>query len=223
MKRFFAVLLALLLLFTAAACGAKEPVASQPAPEKTEPIQEAAPSAEPAAEEAVPEAVPEVAPEAELETEPETTEEETAPENSSLPDADLIFNTVDMDGNVFQTSNFADSTITILNFWAPWCVPCCSEMPELEKLYQNYREQGVTIWGINVDNSIPEDTEAAIRETGITYPVLEYTDAFEVLQTSRIPVTCFVNKEGKIMGEVVVGAFPYEMWETMLQMRLPKE
>jgi len=201
MKKIVALLLAALLLLACTACGAKETVGIQRPAEKTE-----APAEEPETPAEEPEAPAE---------QPETPAEE--PERIELPNADIVFETVDMDGNTFQTADFAASKITMLNFWAPWCGPCCSEMPELEKLYQTYREQGFAIWGINVDNSDPDDTAAAIAETGITYPVLEFTDDFESLMTGYIPVTCFVNSEGKIVGEIVTGACPYETWESMLK------
>src|SRR5688500_5297220 len=49
----------------------------------------------------------------------------------------------------------------VVNFWASWCVPCREEAPILEAKWQEYRDQGVTVLGVNVQDSAGDATEFA--------------------------------------------------------------
>lgn len=92
----------------------------------------------------------------------------------------------------------------VINFWASWCPPCRDEAPILEKVWRNYKDRGVMFIGIDI-----QDREAAarayIKEFDITYPngpdlsgklTIEYG-------VSGIPVTFFINREGKIVSRWV--------------------
>jgi peroxiredoxin len=43
--------------------------------------------------------------------------------------------------------------VVLLNFWATWCPPCREEMPSMGRLYQRYRDRGVTILALSVDRT----------------------------------------------------------------------
>jgi len=43
--------------------------------------------------------------------------------------------------------------IVIMEFWAPWCAPCLQQIPHLRQIHETYRDQGVVMLGVNVDNS----------------------------------------------------------------------
>ena len=72
------------------------------------------------------------------------------------------------DGGQLSLANLHDQVI-VVNFWASWCEPCQEEAPVLEKVWQEYQNQGVTFVGIAY-----KDTEGKARafldEFGITYP-----------------------------------------------------
>ncbi len=61
--------------------------------------------------------------------------------------------------------------IVLVNFWATWCAPCMAELPALQSLYDSLRDQGFTIVGVAVDDTV-NNIKEAVREYGITYPVL---------------------------------------------------
>jgi thiol-disulfide isomerase/thioredoxin len=61
--------------------------------------------------------------------------------------------------------------VVLVNFWATWCAPCMAELPALEQLYQRLHDQGFTIVGIAVDDTL-ENIKEAVQKNGITYPVL---------------------------------------------------
>jgi peroxiredoxin len=62
--------------------------------------------------------------------------------------------------------------VVLVNFWATWCGPCKSEIPDMVKLYSQYKDKGLVIVGISVDDS-PEQLQAFMREFHMNYPVVQ--------------------------------------------------
>jgi len=87
----------------------------------------------------------------------------------------------------------------LVNLWASWCDPCRAEAPELERFWRRFREQGVTVLGIDVqDNS--EDALAFVREHRLSYPQLrsvgdERGDAFG---STGVPENFLVDPRGRL-------------------------
>jgi len=99
--------------------------------------------------------------------------------------------------------------VTLVNFWATWCVPCRTEMPELEKLHQAAGEAGLRVIGISVDR--PQDHAAIpafVGQTGISYPI--YTAEHGALTAifsgtqAPIPSSLVIDEEGRVV-EVFTG------------------
>lgn len=139
---------------------------------------------------------------------------ETTAAAESAEESTLTFSTTDMDGNTWDESVFAGHTLTMLNFWEPWCGPCVGEMPDLETLSKEYAEQGVQLLGIYST----EQDAADIRDyTGVSYPLLRFVPAFAPFQTGYVPTTVFVDENGQQVGETVVGAKSYEDWAALIE------
>ena len=62
--------------------------------------------------------------------------------------------------------------VVIVNFWATWCGPCKAEIPDFVKLYAEYKDKGLVIVGVSVDDS-PEQLQAFMREFRMNYPVVQ--------------------------------------------------
>ena len=180
MKQLLSLLLAAVLLLCLCGCGAKQPTAAP------EPVSTPEASAEP-------ETVPEPA-----ET-PEPSPEVQEPEGIAGYEPDFRFSTTDRNGGTYDESIFAGQTLTMINFWEPWCGPCVSEMPDLEKLYQTYRDKGFLILGVYATPGMEEDVDAVLEQTGASYPILHYTEAFDAFETGFVPTTLFVDGEGHIL------------------------
>lgn len=118
---------------------------------------------------------------------------ETTP--SAAPD----FTVYDLDGNAHKLSDFQGKPV-ILNFWASWCSPCKSEMPDIESAYQKYGEE-IHFLIVNLTDGSRETTATAsayITEQGYTFPVYYDTDsdAAYTYGVSGIPITYFIDAEG---------------------------
>ncbi len=107
-------------------------------------------------------------------------------------------------------------TPVVINFWSSWCPPCRVEAPILEKVWQLYKDEGVTFVGVDIQDT-EEDARAFIKEFGITYPNVKDDSGRVTIDygVSGIPVTFFVDREGLIVSRWV-GAIT----ETMLIARV---
>ena len=87
------------------------------------------------------------------------------PEKEEIPVADapgLQFETTDREGNPYDQSIFSGAKLTLVNFWEPWCGPCVQEMPELQKLYEDYAGKGLQIIGVYSTSGMEEDVDDLI-------------------------------------------------------------
>ena len=66
----------------------------------------------------------------------------------------------------------ATGDLIILNSWATWCIPCREEMPGLEQLYEEYKDNGLEVIGVSVDSFGMDDRIKLFTERmNITYPI----------------------------------------------------
>ena len=95
--------------------------------------------------------------------------------------------------------------LVLLNFWATWCVPCTKEMPGMETLWQDYKEQGLEIVAVSVDEGSRSRIENFSKMFGINFPILldpesEVSDLYEV---SGVPTSFLIDRNGKIIARIV--------------------
>lgn len=158
----------------------------------------------------------------------ETTERPTAsaPNTTFETDEDFApdftFSTTDRVGNEWNESVFANAEVTMINFWEPWCSPCVNEMPDLEKLYENYQAQGFQIIGIYSEPGMEYEVDQILKDCHTTYPILLYTTEFDQFQTGYVPTTIFVDSKGHVLDipggdNVVIGGQSYRDWETIVK------
>jgi cytochrome c biogenesis protein CcmG/thiol:disulfide interchange protein DsbE len=107
----------------------------------------------------------------------------------------------------------------LVNLWATWCPPCRAEMPAIEKIYQEYKDQGFIVLGI--DMTYQDDPFAVVpfvKEFNLTFPILleETGDVASAYQLRSLPSSFFVNRDGFI-SEVVIGG---PMSESLLRTRI---
>lgn len=139
----------------------------------------------------------------------------------TVPNYELI----DLDGRSVGFEDLRGQGI-VMNFWATWCAPCRREMPLLESVYQEYRDQGVVIVGISVGES-RETAQRYIDTIGVTYPIWgdrirpdDNTDEIIVLserfKVIGLPTTFFIDRNGTIRSGYVG-----ELNQAILKERIP--
>ena len=99
----------------------------------------------------------------------------------------------------------------VVNFWASWCVPCRDEAPVLQTTYERYRDQGLVVLGIDV-NDFHQDARRFMKRYGLTYPVVYDGKGSTVGKwgVRGFPETFFVDRTGKLVGERIEGAVDIE-------------
>ena len=131
----------------------------------------------------------------------------TDPPDHTAPD----FTMLDMEGNEVTLASFFGKPI-VLNFWASWCGPCKSEMPEIQEFYEQYGGD-VQFILVSLDDSL-ETAKKFIEDEGYTFPV--YFDSTFMgsysYGASSIPLTYFIDAHGQM-----VAYFRGAMSESILQ------
>ena len=96
--------------------------------------------------------------------------------------------------------------VVFLNFWATWCGPCRYEMPSMEKLYNEFKGDGLEILAINLGETAPVVKEF-MEEYNLSFPVLLDKDnsVARIYGARSIPTTYLIDREGNILG-MAVGA-----------------
>ena len=152
-----------------------------------------------------------------------TEEPETDPDAIPAPD----FTLVDQYGEEHTLSEYRGKTV-FLNFWATWCGPCQSEMPEIQSLYESYGSNGedLIVLGVAnpssaenpraVDGSIDE-VSGFLSDNGYTFPVVMDTtgDVLSAYGISAFPTTFMIDTEGNVFG-YVTGQLTADMMESIV-------
>ena len=125
---------------------------------------------------------------------------------------EFLFDTTDLDGNPVTEQILAGHSLTILNFWEPWCGPCVNELPALQKLSEEYADKGVQVIGVFSTPDSDEEVRAILNRLGVTYPILHHCSDLDFLQTMYVPTTAIIGPAGNIIKESFAGALDYEGW-----------
>ena len=91
--------------------------------------------------------------------------------------------------------------VVFLNFWATWCGPCREEMPSMENLYRELKDEGFVILAVDLgeEKAVVRDF---VEEYGLTFPVVldEDRKAGRAYGIQSIPTTYIVDRQGFILG-----------------------
>lgn len=110
------------------------------------------------------------------------------------------FSLPDRDGNIRRLSSFR-GRVVLLNFWATWCLPCRSEMPSLEALYQTYKHQGFEVLTVASDVQGAEVVQPFVAQHHLTFLTLLDTTA-HVTRTygvTTLPTTYVLDRQGRLV------------------------
>lgn len=151
------------------------------------------------------------------------------------------FDTEDIYGNKFVAKDeLAKHEYTIVNVWGTFCGPCKREMPDLAKVYEEYKDR-LGFLGVVSDIAPAKEgmsdaykqnrddvialAKRIVEDKGTTYPNLvptqEMNDKFLAAVTGY-PTTFVLDKEGNIVGSPIIGAQSYEGFKELCEQYIPK-
>lgn len=118
------------------------------------------------------------------------------------------FSLPDLAGGSF-TSESLRGKVVVLDFWATWCGPCLTEIPDYDDFWKRNRGRGIELIGVVVESGDAREIEAFVRQARIGYRQLLGDDAiqeaFEVNQ--GLPTTLVIDSQGRVAARIL-GAVP---------------
>ncbi len=100
-------------------------------------------------------------------------------------------------------SEVSQHRITIIDFWASWCGPCRQEIPSVIELYKKYKDKGLGIVGVSLDND-KDEWLTAIKQLNMAWPQMSDQNDWgnsvaKLFNITSIPHTIVVDQQGKIL------------------------
>jgi len=105
-----------------------------------------------------------------------------------------------LDGKTFDV-NAERGNVVFLNLWATWCGPCRFEIPELQKLHDEYAAKKFKVVGVSLDESGKDTVQQFVTEQKMTYPIALDPEGklANIFQTTVIPTSVLIDRKGKIV------------------------
>jgi thiol-disulfide isomerase/thioredoxin len=121
--------------------------------------------------------------------------------NGSTSTAGLSLPYEHFDGSGSSTLADLRGRAVVVNFWASWCTPCITEMPDFEKVHQQLGDR-VTFVGLNVQDS-PTKASQMVTKTGVTYRLGSDTDGAiaKSFMGTNLPVTVLLRPDGTVAAK----------------------
>ena len=111
-----------------------------------------------------------------------------------------------------RPARFSDyrGKVVLLNIWATYCIPCRTEMPAIEKLYQQLGPKGLRVVAISIDEGNGDNVRDFVKEYGLSFDVLRDPSGTiqGLYQTTGVPETFLLDREGIIVKKVI-GEHPW--------------
>ena len=110
------------------------------------------------------------------------------------------FQLTSLEGEMVSLADYRGQTVMI-NFWATWCPPCRSEMPDMEQIYQEGKTQDIVVLAVNMQEA-KQPVQEFIDKYGLTFPVLLDTSG-EISQkfgVQSLPTSLFIDPEGNVIS-----------------------
>lgn len=128
-----------------------------------------------------------------------------AAERGELPQApDFTLERLDREGELTLSSLRGQGVV--VNMWASWCFPCKEEAPVLEQLWQEERERGLVVVGVDVKD-FRVDARRFARRFGLTFPIVYDGpgDTWDDYGLTGLPETFVLDRRGRVVEAFVGG------------------
>ncbi|MBW2538904.1 MAG: TlpA family protein disulfide reductase [Deltaproteobacteria bacterium] len=109
-----------------------------------------------------------------------------------------------LDGKMVSLTDYKGKVV-LLNIWATWCPPCVEEMPSMEKLHQELKDEGFKILAVSIDASGAKAVLPFMKKHKLSFPALADTigDIKSLYQITGVPESFVIDKDGIIVEKVI--------------------
>lgn len=151
-------------------------------------------------------------------TEAPATEAPAAATAEPSDEGGMSFTLTTLTGETIDDSIISNNKLTMVNYWATWCGPCVGEIPDLQKINEEYADKGFSIIGVLIGDDDYDGARQFISDTGVTYPVVLPEGVFYTLASGiqAIPTTMFFDSNGQQVGETQIGSMSYSNWVSLI-------
>lgn len=128
------------------------------------------------------------------------------------------FEAQDLDGNIVRLSDFQGQPV-ILNFWATWCTSCEAEIPALEQVFQERKDAGLVVLGVDWGEGRVGAARSFLDRLGATYvSVMDPSGAIgDRYRVRGLPVTLAIDRDG-VIRELIGGELTYRAFDQFAQL-----
>jgi peroxiredoxin len=93
--------------------------------------------------------------------------------------------------------------VVLVNFWATWCPPCRKEMPDLDALYQRFKDRGFVVLAISDEDA--GKVKGLLAEKGVSFPILldPGRKVNELFRVGGIPKSFLYDRDGKLVAQAI--------------------
>jgi peroxiredoxin len=114
------------------------------------------------------------------------------------------FTLLSLDGKKVSLKDYRGKVV-FLNFWATWCTPCKEEFPAMERMYEDYKDKGLIILAISIDQGGKEGVKAFAEKMNATFPILLSTEGNikNAYWTWGIPTSFLIDRNGNFLGRAL--------------------
>ncbi|MDY6912410.1 MAG: TlpA disulfide reductase family protein [Chloroflexota bacterium] len=125
------------------------------------------------------------------------------------------FTLTTLDGASITLSDLRGKTVFI-NFWATWCPPCRAEMPDIEAIYQEYKDRDVEVIGVDLVKK-PDSVRQLVQEGGYnwTFAIDSTGEVANTYLVAGIPTSVFIDRQG-VIHAIRIGAITKSAMQTHL-------
>jgi len=126
------------------------------------------------------------------------------------------FSLPDLNGKTRQLSEFRGKWV-VVNYWATWCPPCLSEIPELVNFHEEHHLNDAVVIGINFEDISTDKLKAFAEDYFFNYPILRETPAASSVlgEIPGLPTTFIISPQGEIVARQV-GSVTAELIENFI-------
>jgi thiol-disulfide isomerase/thioredoxin len=111
------------------------------------------------------------------------------------------FSWTDTQGRAQNLSDYRGKWV-LVNFWATWCSPCLTEIPDLIALHKAHKDKDLVVIGMALDSESPKTVLDFIRQHAMSYPVVlgDYKMARQIGEVDVLPTTYLFDPSGKLVS-----------------------